>query len=348
VKETVPSADEARGFPRWLWADRRFGPLPVLMLTLSAVTGVVDGVSILSLGRVFVATMTGNVVFAGFALAGAPGFSLSASLFALAGFLTGAGAAGSLIARVGTDRAAMLRAGVLAELILIAAALAVAAASGAPAVSHGTRAIAGAPFGAATTDAVAALLAVALGAQNAVSRKLAVPDLTTAPLTMTITGLGAEFRALIKRGGGDRDIRAAHARRLLAITTTVAGVMVSAWLVLDVSAVAALALSAGLITITAAGAVLAAARPAPWRGMPVPVGVMTPAITPAGSSGCWTGSGIASQLGPDLLHLDDIRSHRRSLIGRCPVLRRPSGNDSQREDDRNRRSISDGATTTRS
>jgi uncharacterized membrane protein YoaK (UPF0700 family) len=42
-------------------------------------------VSILTLGRVFVANMTGNVVFIGFALVGIPGFSLSASLFALAG-----------------------------------------------------------------------------------------------------------------------------------------------------------------------------------------------------------------------------------------------------------------------
>ena len=60
------------------------GPLPPLLLTLTVVTGVVDAVSILRLGRVFVANMTGNVVFSGFALVGAPGFSLSASLAALA------------------------------------------------------------------------------------------------------------------------------------------------------------------------------------------------------------------------------------------------------------------------
>ena len=48
------------------------------MLVLTALTGVADAVSILSLGRVFVANMTGNVVFMGFALAGAPGFSLLA------------------------------------------------------------------------------------------------------------------------------------------------------------------------------------------------------------------------------------------------------------------------------
>jgi uncharacterized membrane protein YoaK (UPF0700 family) len=56
-----------------------------LLLTLTVVTGVVDAVSILRLGRVFVANMTGNVVFSAFALVGAPGFSLSASLAAFGG-----------------------------------------------------------------------------------------------------------------------------------------------------------------------------------------------------------------------------------------------------------------------
>ena len=65
-----------------LVADPKHGPLPALLLGLTVVTGLVDAVSVLSLGRVFVANMTGNVVFVGFALAGAPGFSLSASLFA--------------------------------------------------------------------------------------------------------------------------------------------------------------------------------------------------------------------------------------------------------------------------
>src|SRR5947209_16913145 len=73
------------------WRDQwfhhpRHGPLPALLLVLTVATGVVDAVSILALGRVFIANMTGNVFFIGFALAGAPGFSLIASLLALAGF----------------------------------------------------------------------------------------------------------------------------------------------------------------------------------------------------------------------------------------------------------------------
>src|SRR3979409_679576 len=77
------------------------GPPPPLLLALTVVTGVVDAVSILRLGRVFVANMTGNVVFSGFALVGAPGFSLSASLAALAGFLVGALGGGWLTGRLG-------------------------------------------------------------------------------------------------------------------------------------------------------------------------------------------------------------------------------------------------------
>ena len=51
-------------------ADRPDGPLPVFLVGLTVVTGLVDAFSYLSLGHVFVANMTGNVVFLGFALAG--------------------------------------------------------------------------------------------------------------------------------------------------------------------------------------------------------------------------------------------------------------------------------------
>jgi len=41
-------------------------------MAMTAATGIVDAVSVLGLGRVFVANMTGNIVFLGFAAAGAP------------------------------------------------------------------------------------------------------------------------------------------------------------------------------------------------------------------------------------------------------------------------------------
>jgi uncharacterized membrane protein YoaK (UPF0700 family) len=274
-----PAAGPGRWRPGRLWsplpeAGQRprqapapgWGPLPELLLALTVVTGLVDAVSILALGRVFVANMTGNVVFAGFALVGAPGFSLGASLFALAGFLAGAVLGGKLASRLGHDRARHLRAAVAAELLLVAIALVIAATSGDPAVSHGTLHLPTArdpassdpAFGTAVSDALALLLAVAMGIQNAAARKLAVPDLTTTVLTMTLTGIGADIRA------GHR----AHVtlgRRLLAVATMLGGGVLGAWLVLQVSAVAAVAVAFAVLLITTAGALIAARAPAAWR-----------------------------------------------------------------------------------
>jgi uncharacterized membrane protein YoaK (UPF0700 family) len=143
--------------------DERHGPLPALLLALTIVTGLVDAVSILSLGRVFVANMTGNVVFVGFALAGAPGFSLGASLSALAGFLVGAGAGGRLAIRFRSHRGRLLLVGSIVEVACVAAGLMIVA--GRPAHLPG-----------GVQDGAAAVVAVALGTQNAVVRALAVPD----------------------------------------------------------------------------------------------------------------------------------------------------------------------------
>src|SRR5438552_15222308 len=68
----------------------RDGPLPRLLYVLTVVTGLVDAVSYLSLGHVFVANMTGNVVFLGFAAAGGRGLSAPRSGTAVVAFLIGA------------------------------------------------------------------------------------------------------------------------------------------------------------------------------------------------------------------------------------------------------------------
>src|SRR5256712_3976779 len=70
--------------------QERPASLPQLLLVLTVTTGLIDAVSVLGLGRVFTANMTGNVVFLGFALARVPGFSLVRSLAALAAFLAAA------------------------------------------------------------------------------------------------------------------------------------------------------------------------------------------------------------------------------------------------------------------
>ncbi|TVZ05266.1 DUF1275 domain-containing protein [Trebonia kvetii] len=270
-----PRPASEHGLARSLFADPRFGPLPALLVTLTVVTGVVDAVSILALGRVFVANMTGNVVFAAFALVGAPGFSLSASLFALAGFLVGAYAGGLMIAR-SADRGALLRTGTAAEVLLAAVALLIAALSGDPGASHGTLQLGAAgAFGAAVTDVLACLLAGALGIQNAVARKLAVPDMTTTVLTMTLTGLGADLRAGTGPGSAGparTAARAALARRLLVVAAMVAGGAAGATLALRMSPLSAIALATALLAVAALGATTASrggsSGTASWRAFP--------------------------------------------------------------------------------
>jgi uncharacterized membrane protein YoaK (UPF0700 family) len=232
--------------PGWLAdyvAHPKHGPLPALLLTLTISTGMVDAVSILSLGRVFVANMTGNIVFIGFALAGAAGFSLQASFVALLAFLAGAGFGGVAVARYRQRRGLLLRNVVALELLLvICAALVLGAADR--------------PYAAFPRDLTVALVGAAMGLQNAAVRNLAVPDLTTTVLTMTLTGIAADLRS--------RDFRVA-VRRVLAVATMLVGALGGALLVLHASAWLALAIAAALI----AGVLLAAALcnrvPAPWQ-----------------------------------------------------------------------------------
>jgi len=81
--------------------DGKDGPLPPLLVAMTLVTGLVDAFSYLVLGHVFVANMTGNVLFIAFALAGAQGFSIASSLIALGAFAVGSLAGGILGSRLG-------------------------------------------------------------------------------------------------------------------------------------------------------------------------------------------------------------------------------------------------------
>src|SRR2546422_6058190 len=104
----------------------RDGPLPRLLYVLTVVTGLVDAVSYLSLGHVFVANMTGNVVFLGFAVAGAQDFSIPASVVAIAAFLAGALAGGRLGSSMAQHRSRFLAVAILVKLGLVGAAFLVA------------------------------------------------------------------------------------------------------------------------------------------------------------------------------------------------------------------------------
>jgi uncharacterized membrane protein YoaK (UPF0700 family) len=222
----------------------RHGPLLPLMIALTLLTGVVDAASYLKFGHVFVANMTGNIVFLGFALAGAQGLSAIASLVALASFLLGALAGGRLGARSAEHRGHVLRAGSTAQAALLAIALVVALAVGEP-LDSGTR------------YALLVPMALAMGVQNATVQRLAVPELTTTVLTRTLTGLASESR--LAGGPGSK-----AGRRLIAIAAMLLGALTGALLVLHVTIAAALALASALVLAVGIAVHLLSGVDAPW------------------------------------------------------------------------------------
>ncbi|HEX3786329.1 MAG TPA: YoaK family protein [Pseudonocardiaceae bacterium] len=224
-------------------SDPAHGPLPALLLALTVATGIIDAVSVLGLGRVFVANMTGNVVFTGFALAGAPGFALDATLSALAGFLVGALAGGRVITRWGAHRGKLLRNVTAVQLLLVLIALVITI-------------LAGSPLSAVIRDLVIVLTAIAFGLQNSAARRLAVPDITTTVLTMTLTGVAADLRS--------GNLRVAL-RRALAVLAMLVGAIVGALLVLHADIPIALGCAAVLIAVVMMTAALGSRTTAPWQ-----------------------------------------------------------------------------------
>ncbi|WP_079062745.1 YoaK family protein [Peterkaempfera griseoplana] len=180
--------------------------LPGALAVLTVVSGFLDAVSYLGLGHVFTANMTGNVVIIGFAAVGTPGFSVTGSLVSLAAFLAGSVCAGRVEQyHRDSPQHIWVRTVLTTEALLLAAATAAAFASG-------------------PTDLLIALVALAMGLRNGTVRKLAVPDLTTTVLTLTLTGLASESSL-----AGGTNPRAG--RRLLAVAAMLVGAAAGAVLV---------------------------------------------------------------------------------------------------------------------
>jgi uncharacterized membrane protein YoaK (UPF0700 family) len=223
-------------------AGDKHGPLAPLLLMLTSVTGVVDAFSYLTLGHVFVANMTGNVVFLAFALVGSSQFSIAPSLSALLAFSIGAFAGGRLARLRPAHRGQLLAVACAVQSMLVVIALAVDLVAGR------------APTGAAQYVLIA-LVGAAMGLQNAIARKLAVPDLTTTVLTLTITGISAD--AKIAGGGGAR-----VGRRLLAVLSMFVGALAGALLVFHANSALALLLALALLAaVTAAAALVSRGSP---------------------------------------------------------------------------------------
>jgi uncharacterized membrane protein YoaK (UPF0700 family) len=205
-------------------------PLARALLALTFSTGLVDAVSYLGLGRVFTANMTGNIVLLGFGIAGSEGLPVVAPLVSLAAFLAGS-AVGGVLAVTTADRHAQHVARTLGIEIglLLGAAIVAATTDVQPSRLSG--------------DAVIAMLALAMGVRNATVRRLAVPDLTTTVLTMTLTGLAADSR--LAGGSGTGSVR-----RMAAVLAMLTGALAGA-LLLKISFVPPLLTAAAIALLVA-------------------------------------------------------------------------------------------------
>lgn len=219
--------------------DGPHGILPPLLLLLTVVTGLVDAFSYLTMGRVFVANMTGNVVFLSFAVGGAAGFIWWASLLAVGTFLLGALLGGRLASRAGGNRGRQLLLAAGAQLLLVALSLLFTLIVSVPRV--------GASYSGAALVLLIVLLGAAMGLQNATARALKVPDLTTTVLTLTITGLSADSHAA--GGAGSR-----LGRRTLSVLMMFVGGLIGALLVEGGRARWSLAIALVLLALVVAGA----------------------------------------------------------------------------------------------
>jgi uncharacterized membrane protein YoaK (UPF0700 family) len=177
--------------------------LIVVLLVMTAATGIVDAVSYLGLGHIFTANMTGNVVLMGFGLGGASGISLSRSVIALFCFMLGAAAGGRMGRRLDPRQSRI--SGLLVEAALLFVAAGISLKAGAPNDTN-----------AAMLDGVVAATAMAMGLRNAVVRKLGIADLTNTVLTLTIAGVAADSTL-----AGDSNPR--WRRRCAAIVSMLAG-----------------------------------------------------------------------------------------------------------------------------
>jgi uncharacterized membrane protein YoaK (UPF0700 family) len=149
---------------------------------LTFVTGLVDAASYLSMGRIFTANMTGNVVLLGLAVANVPGLSVLRSITALIFALAGAIVSGRLEHWTSNWRRSHwlgMAAGMETTLLFVACMLL--------GMQHDSVVLPG-----CSLYGVIALTALAMGIRNGTVRRLGVPDITTTVLTLTVAALASE------------------------------------------------------------------------------------------------------------------------------------------------------------
>jgi uncharacterized membrane protein YoaK (UPF0700 family) len=203
----------------------------VSLLLLTFATGLVDAVSVLVLGHVFVANMTGNVVFLGFWLVPHSGVDMMAAVVAFLCFVAGTVIGGRLARHLDHDVRRWLVIALGLEVVVLTA-VAVLAGSGVVHYHDNGKLV------------LIAGLAVTFGCQNATARQFGIQELSTTVLTSTIVGIGFDSR--LAGGTGQRE-----KLRYAVVLTMFAGAGVGATLTLV--AVAPVIALAALVVATSVG-----------------------------------------------------------------------------------------------
>jgi uncharacterized membrane protein YoaK (UPF0700 family) len=202
----------------------------VALLLLTFATGLVDAVSVLVLGHVFVANMTGNVIFLGFWFVPHSGVDMSAAVVSFVSFLVGTVLGGRLARHLDLDTEVRrwLAVALSIEVVLLTT-LSILAGAGVLAYHGGDRLI------------LIAGLAVAFGSQNAAARQFGIQELSTTVLTSTIVGIGFDSR--LAGGTGHRE-KLRYGVVLTMLGGAVVGATMTRFTVAPVIALAAAAIAA--------------------------------------------------------------------------------------------------------
>jgi uncharacterized membrane protein YoaK (UPF0700 family) len=178
------------------------------LLLLTFATGLADAVSVLVLGRVFVANMTGNVIYLGFWLAPETNIDLGAVAVVVPTFVATTILSGRLHRHIG-HRARPWITIVLATEIVVLATLSILAGTGVLHYHDNTKLV------------IIAMLAVTFGLQHSSARQFGIQELSTTVLTSTIVSLGLDSR--LAGGTGER-----QKLRFAVVITMCAGAFVGA------------------------------------------------------------------------------------------------------------------------
>lgn len=207
----------------------RFTVTALLLLTFA--TGLADALSILVLGHVFVANMTGNVIFLGFWLAPRTSIDLTAVVVALPTFV-GTTIVGGRLLRHFSGRTRSWITTVLATEIVLLLTLSILAGAGVLRYHDNTKLI------------IIGILTVTFGLQHSSARQFGIQELSTTVLTSTIVSLGLDSH--LAGGTGER-----QKLRFTVVFTMCAGAFLGAtmsrYVVAPVFAVAAAVVATSLL-----------------------------------------------------------------------------------------------------